>query len=80
MAFALWPRQITCPNCTFDGKAKAKGTGCGLWLLFGVLVLLSFAFWPLFIAAGPMFLWLLLKPADQICPRCKFANPVPKAG
>lgn len=78
MAFALWPKQIKCPNCQYEGKAKIKGAGCGLWLLFLVLFFISFLFWPLFIVAGIMFLWLLLKPADQICPKCKYANPIPK--
>lgn len=78
MAFALWPKQIKCPNCQYEGKAKIKGSGCGLWLLFLVLFFISFLFWPLFIVAGIMFLWLLLKPADQICPKCNYANPIPK--
>jgi len=77
MAFALWAKQIKCPNCHYEGKAQIKGSGCGLWLLFLVLFFISFLFWPLFIVAGIMFLWLLLKPADQICPKCKYANPIP---
>jgi len=76
MAFALWPKQIRCPNCNYEGKAQVKGTGCGLWLLFLAAFFISFLFWPLFIVAGIMFFWLLLKPADQICPKCKFANPI----
>ena len=78
MAFALWAKQIRCPNCGYEGRAQIKGSGCGLWLLFLALFLVSFLFWPLFIVAGIMFLWLLFKPADQICPKCKFANPIPK--
>ncbi|WP_027355107.1 LITAF-like zinc ribbon domain-containing protein [Desulfosarcina sp. BuS5] len=78
MAFALWRKQIKCPNCQYEGKAQIKGSGCGLWLVFLVLFSISFLFWPLFIVAGIMFLWLLLKPADQICPKCKYVNPIPK--
>ena len=77
MAFALWAKKIRCPNCGFEGKAQVRGTGCGLWLIFLALVLVAFLFWPLFIVAGIMFLWLVLKPADQICPKCKFGHPVP---
>lgn len=80
MAFALRAKQITCPNCKYEGKAEVKGTGCGLWLTFVVLFLVSFGFWPLFVATGPMFLWLLFKPAQQVCRKCKFGNPVPKTG
>lgn len=78
MAFALWPKQIRCPNCNYEGKAQVVGTGCGMWLVFLVVFIVSFFLWPLFIVAGIMFLWLLLKPANQICPKCKFANPIPK--
>ena len=77
MSFALWAKQIRCPNCQYQGKAQLKGAGCGLWLLFLSVFFISFLFFPLFIVAGLMFLWLLLKPAEQICPKCKYANPIP---
>lgn len=78
MAFALWSKLIKCPNCGYEGKAQVNGSGCGLWLMFLVVFFISFLFWPLFIVAGIMFIWVLLKPADQVCPTCKFANPIPK--
>ena len=78
MAFALWAKQVRCPNCGYEGKARIKGSGCGLWILFLAVFLLSFLFWPLFLIAGLMFIWVLLKPAKQICPKCKLANPIPQ--
>ena len=78
MSFALFVKQIKCPNCDYKGKASVQGSGCGLWLLFLVLFFVSFLIWPLFIVAGIMFLWLILKPAKQICPNCKFENPIPQ--
>jgi hypothetical protein len=78
MAFALFVKQIKCPNCNYEGKASVQGSGCGLWLLFLVLFFVSFLIWPLFIVAAIMFLWLIFKQAKQICPNCKFENPIPQ--
>ena len=78
MAFALCAKQVKCPNCNYEGEAQVQGSGCGLWLLFLALFFVSFLFWPLFIVAGMMFFWILFKPAKQICPKCKFENPIPK--
>jgi rubredoxin len=78
MAFALWPKSIRCPNCQFQGRARVKGSGCGLWLLWLVLGLVSLFFWLLLLVVGPMFLWLLLKPAKQVCPKCGFEHPIPQ--
>lgn len=77
MAFAISAKRIHCPNCNYEGKARMKGSGCGLGLLWLVLVFVSFAFWPLFIAAGLMLMWLVFKPADQVCPKCGWEHPVP---
>lgn len=76
MAFTLYTKQIRCPNCNYEGKAQIQGTGCGLWLIFLGLFLISFLIWPLFLVAGLMFIWLVFKPAKQICPQCKFENPI----
>lgn len=78
MAFALWIKQIKCPNCNYIGKASVKGSGCGLWLLFFTLFFISFLFCPLFIVTGIMFFWLVFKPAKQICPNCKYNFPIPE--
>ena len=77
MAFTLWPQQIHCPNCNYEGRAKIKGTGCIAWLVWLGIVIVSFFFPPLFIVAGLVFLVLLFKPAQQICPVCKNPNPIP---
>ncbi|MGC8737803.1 MAG: LITAF-like zinc ribbon domain-containing protein [Candidatus Hydrogenedens sp.] len=76
MAFVLKSKTIKCPNCFYEGKAKVEETGCGLWLLLLVVLIVSFSFPPLFIVIPLMFLWLLLKPAKQICPRCKYPYPI----
>lgn len=78
MAFVLKVKEIRCPNCNYEGKAQIKGSSGVLAILFLILFFVSFLFWPLFIVTGIMFLWLLLKTADQICPKCKFENPIPK--
>ena len=78
MAFAFKVKEVRCPNCNYEGKAQIKGSGGGLVILFLILFFVSFLFPPLFIVAGIMFLWLLLKQAKQICPKCKFENPIPK--
>lgn len=78
MAFVLKVKEIRCPNCNYEGKAQIKGSGGGLVILFLILFFVSFLFWPLFFVAGIMLLWLVLKPANQICPKCKFENPIPQ--
>ena len=77
MAFALWPQQIHCPNCGYEGRAKVKGTGCVAWLVLLGLFIVSFFFWPFFIITGLVFLVILFMPAKQICPVCKHPNPIP---
>ena len=77
MAFALWPKKISCPNCGYEGDAKvegASGVAVFMWLL---LLIASFVFFPLFLVSIPMLLWLLMKPAKQICPECKYQYPIP---
>lgn len=78
MSFALWQKNIECPNCKYTGRAKLVGPGCGAWFAFLIILIISFYFWPLFLVAGLMLLWLIFQPAKQICPKCKFQNPIPK--
>ena len=61
-----------------DIDREERRRGCGLWVLFLAVFIVSFVFMPLFIVTVVMFIWLLLKPADQICPKCKFPNPIPR--
>jgi len=77
MAFAISRKEIHCPNCKFEGKAKIKGSGGGAVLLLLGLFIVSFFVWPLFILTAAMLLWLIFKPAKQICPKCSFATPIP---
>ena len=79
MAFALYRKKIKCPNCGYEGKAKIKGSGCGLLLLWLAVVLVSvFLFWPLLIVAFLMLLWIIFKPAKQVCPKCGYEHPIPQ--
>ncbi len=43
--------NIKCPNCDYEGKAKAVGSGFGAFILAVALIIISFFFWPLFIVA-----------------------------
>lgn len=78
MAFALVAKRIKCPNCGYEGVAKVKGAGGGSWIAILILFCASLLFWPLFIVFIIATFWNLLKPAEQICPRCKYANPIPE--
>lgn len=71
-------KQIKCPNCDYEGKAAVKGAGTGLWIALLVFVLVSLVFWLLLIASAVMFIWLIFKPVDQVCPKCKYPNPIPQ--
>jgi len=77
MSFALKTKQIRCPNCNYEGKAKIKDVGGGPVIILLILFFISLFFWPFFIITGIMFLAMIFMPAKQICPKCKFANPVP---
>ena len=79
MAFALRSKSIYCPNCNYEGKAKVIGTGCAGWIVFVALFIISLFFWPFFIITFLTFLYLMFKPAKQICPKCSFENPIPIA-
>lgn len=76
MYIVLFPKKIKCPNCHYEGSAKYKGSGFGLWLAWLVLLLVSFVFWPLILVTALMFLWLAFKPPKIICPKCHYSNPV----
>ncbi len=69
--------QIRCPNCGYEGKVKIK-SAAGLWILWLILCLVSLVFWPLLLAVPVVFLWLVLKSPERICPRCSFAHPMLK--
>ena len=69
--------NIRCPNCEYVGRAKAASSG-GSWLvLLGLVVFGVVIWWALLLIAMGLLVWLLFKPAQLICPRCKFANPIP---
>ena len=69
-------KEIHCPNCHFEGNAKRISSYGGA-MLFIILLIVSIFFWPLFIATGILFIYLVFRPADQICPKCKFTTPIP---
>jgi DNA-directed RNA polymerase subunit RPC12/RpoP len=79
MSIALYRKTIHCPQCHYEGSAKVKGTGWGL-ALFGFIVLIcGFYFWPLFLVAVLLFIVAILRPAKQICPKCKWEYPLPRS-
>ena len=77
MSTGWWPRKIHCPNCHYEGQARLKGTGCLSWIVFLALFFVSFLFGPLFIVTALLFLYFLLKPSNQICPKCGWEFPIP---
>lgn len=64
--------HIHCPNCNYTGPATGKPRGCLPW--FGCLGLFLIApiFWPLFIIAFIMPLFLIFGPQKPICPECTY--------
>ena len=79
MSVALYRKTIHCPQCHYEGSAKVKGTGGGL-ALFGLIVLiLGFYFWPLMFIAVILFIAAILRPAKQICPKCRWEYPLPRS-
>ncbi|MCP4568368.1 MAG: hypothetical protein GY841_12390 [FCB group bacterium] len=79
MAFALNVKKIHCNNCGYEGKAKLQSKGAGGAFGLIILLIVGFFFWPAFIAAFGVLVFLVVRPADQVCPKCKFANPIPLA-
>ena len=76
MAFAMSVKKIECKNCGYTGKAQIKGSDIGMWLLWLLTAFVSFFFFPVLIVAGVLLYWLVFKPAEQICPKCKNTHPV----
>lgn len=70
MAIALYAKDIYCSNCKYAGSARVLGTGCGLWLLWLATLGVSVVFPPLLLVSALMLLWLVFKPAKQVCPEC----------
>lgn len=78
MAFALARKKVFCPNCKFVGKALVTGSNGALhFLIFIALVIGSFMFPPLLVLLVLHLLYVVIRPAKQICPVCKNPHPVP---
>jgi len=77
MSFALKRKQIRCPNCRYEGKAKIEGTGG--WLFLGAIIsfLVGIVFWPMLLIAVVLVLVAIFRPAKQICPKCGWKHPIP---
>ena len=69
---ALGAPKVHCPNCGYEGRARVVGRGCGMWLLWLALLVVSFFFLPLFLVTVPMFFWLAFS-TRTICRAC--SNP-----
>ena len=76
MDLALGGKKIECTNCGYSGKGQMKSGDLGMWLFWLLTVLVGFFFIPVFILTGMMLFWLVYKPQEQICPKCKSINPV----
>ena len=70
MSTGWWPREIHCPNCHYEGRARLKEIGCLGWIILLALFFVSFLCWPLFIVTGLLSLYFLFKPSRLICPKC----------
>lgn len=77
MSIALWAKKIRCPNCEFEGKAEAMGGGCGLPLTGLIILFVGFFLWPFLILSFIIFFIAMIRPAKQICPKCKWEHPIP---
>ncbi|MGO8988302.1 MAG: LITAF-like zinc ribbon domain-containing protein [bacterium] len=75
--YAWWPKRIRCPNCSYEGRSKPKGTGCLIWIILLTMFLISFLHWLLFPITALLFLYFLFKPSKQICPKCGWEYPIP---
>ncbi len=79
VSIALYRKTIHCPQCHYEGTAKVKGTGGGL-ALFGVIALIiGIYFWPLIIVAVLLFIVAIVRPAKQICPKCRWEYPMSRS-
>jgi len=77
MSIAFARKIIYCPNCDYEGKAKIKGTGGGPALFGLISIVVGIIFWPLLIVGIFLFIIAIFRPADQICPKCKWSHPAP---
>ena len=77
MSIALAAKQVHCPNCHHEGKAKIQGTGGAAWVVSVLFGIIGLFFWPLIPIAIIVFIYAVFKPAKQICSKCKWEHPVP---
>ncbi|MDP6460151.1 MAG: hypothetical protein QF819_00645 [Gemmatimonadota bacterium] len=78
MALFFGASPVRCPNCEYEGPARLRGPGCGLWLLLLTVFLVSFSFPPLFLVFFLMGMWLLLKRPSPVCRKCGYEHPIPQ--
>ena len=79
MSVALYRKTIHCPQCHYEGSARVKGTGWGLALFGLIALILGFFFWPLLIIAALLFVAATIRPAKQICPKCRWEYPMSRS-
>ena len=63
-------KKIKCSGCEYTGEATMNMPGIVLWIIGLVLVVMSFAFWPLFLVWPVLIIFLILYPIGQVCPEC----------
>ena len=79
MSIAISRKKVHCTNCNYDGKSKVVGTGAAYYLIGIILFLFGFYVLPFFFIGPLFFLIGVVKPANHICPICKWENTVPYA-
>ena len=77
MSLAFCSKKIHCTNCHYEGKERIRGAGTGATLVLVLMLTASFFYWPLFVLAAGVFVWIVCTPACSICPRCGWGHPVP---
>ena len=76
MALTFCSKRIHCTNCHYQGKERIRGAGLGATVAFLLLLTASFLYWPLFLPAGAVLVWIVCTPACSICPRCGWQHPI----
>jgi hypothetical protein len=63
---------IKCLDCGFE--APYKSNNAMLFLIFIAMIFLSAYFLPLIIVALAYLVWIMSKPSQKVCPKCKSEN------
>lgn len=70
-------QAIRCVSCGYSGLSRIEGTRIGPTVMIGLLIVLSFCCWPLFLVTLVYALWAVLRPTEHQCPKCWSSATVP---